>query len=169
MRRDEAGTLIRRFRVTNRARLLLCGAVVFSGLFPACAGAEQPPMESSCLVLAKGADGTVRAEPLGSLHVLASTSRAGKFELPPDAPASPTGILCGRSSLIPGPNDYKVLLAGLSLGISRNDEPNGRVGVLEMVSGKLQFRMIDGILTEEEMKVLQRRLEALQRQVDNPT
>jgi hypothetical protein len=155
--------------MTIQARVLLCLLVVPPWLPPRYVDAEDLPSESSCLVIARNAGGTVHSVPLSSLHVLESTSHAGKFALPPDAPAGPTGLLCGRSSLIPAPNDYKVLLAGLTLGISKNDEPNARLGVLELVSGKLQFRMIDGVLTVEEMKMLQPRLDALQLKVDNPT
>jgi hypothetical protein len=75
--------------------------------------------------------------------------------------------MCGRSSLIPAPNDYKVLLAGLTLGIARNDEADARLGVLEQVDGKLQFRMIVGVLTAAEMTALQPRLNALQLKIDN--
>ncbi len=148
-------------------RLTLLGAVTCAWLLPIPLIAEELPTESSCLVMTRTGDGTSHAVPLSSLHVLQATSHDGKFTLPPDAPAAPTGLLCGRSSLIPAQNDYKVLLAGLTLGIARNDLPDARIGVLELVSGKLQFRMIDGKLTVEEMKILQPRLDTLQRKIDD--
>jgi hypothetical protein len=44
--------------------------------------------------------------------------------------------------------------------------PDGRLGVHEMVSGKLQFRMIDGILTKTEMNQIQQNLNTEQKLFD---
>jgi len=125
------------------------------------------PTESSCGVFVRGEDGKTNLVVLPSLHVLASTTQEGAFKLPIDAPAKVAGMMCGRSSLIPAPNDYKLLQAGFTLAIVRNDESEARTGVLEIVSGRLQFRMIDGVMTKEETNALQPRLNEMQQKIDH--
>lgn len=66
--------------------------------------------------------------------------------MPSDAPEGVVALQCFRQKLALGPNDYKPLLAGYTLGIVTDD----RVGVLEVVDGRLQFRMVAGALTAEE-------------------
>ena len=129
--------------------------------------AEDLATESACGVMVRGDDGKTNIIVLPSLHVLASTAQEGAFKLPTDAPANVMGMMCGRSSLIPAPNDYKLLQAGFTLAIVRNDESKSRAGVLELVSGRLQFRMIDGVMSKEETNALQPRLNEMQLRVDH--
>ena len=108
--------------------------------------------------------GKIQMQVLPYLHVLAQANVEGSFVLPASAPANTTSIECGRLSLVPAPGDYKVLLAGFVLSIV---SPDGRAGNLEMVKGKLQFRMIDGKMTNSEEKDVMLFLNEAQRLVDH--
>jgi hypothetical protein len=130
--------------------------------------AKDVTAESSCLAIAENSAGETKTVELPSLHVLDQTSKPEVFTLPADAPSQTRLIMCGRASIVPAPNDYKVLAAGFPLGIATNDEKPSRAGVLEMVKGQVQFRMLDGIMTHAEMKLLQSRLNAFQLVIDNP-
>jgi hypothetical protein len=58
---------------------------------------------------------------------------------------SATGIACSRVDIVPSPHDYKVLRKGLTLYV--NDVGVGhprRSAVLEIVTGRLQYRLVDG-------------------------
>jgi hypothetical protein len=130
---------------------------------------------ASALLLASGALGTAHAGRLGnsplekcgviasvngketsvvlpSLHVLESTSRPGPFVLPADAPQHVSAIQCGRRSIIPAENDYKVLKAGFPFFIVA---PDGRVVVLELSDGRLQASTQDGEFTPVEIGEIQ--------------
>ena len=76
-------------------------------------------------------------------------------------------VVCARWDIVPLPNDYKLLLSGYPLYITDAGEGHPkRTGVLEMVDGRIQFRINEGeALTDELNARLQKRLDALQNAV----
>jgi hypothetical protein len=111
-----------------------------------------PVSEEKCAVLAKGADGEMAIVLLASLRVKKLTAGAGPFVLPSDAPANVEAIQCGRQSLVPAPNDYKVLLAGLPFFIV---DPQEREAVMELSEGRLQYSTVSGEFTDDEIVGIQ--------------
>jgi hypothetical protein len=104
-------------------------------------------------------EGKAIAVVLPSLHVIETTA-AGAFVLPKDAPAGVSAVRCGRPSLVPEKNDFKVLQGGFVLFIvSFHDE---RVAVLEIVGGRLQYRAVKGELTSDEIPRIKEFLSASQ-------
>ena len=112
--------------------------------------APQLPFER-CGVVHEPARGSVATKVVESIHVLDLPADAD-FKLPEDAPANVKAVQCGRDSIVPSRNDYKVLLAGFPLSIVARD---GRVAVLEASNGKLRLRSLEGKLTEAENAQLQ--------------
>lgn len=101
-------------------------------------------LNETCFTIGETPDKKYRDAPTGG--VIAATEHDPTFAVPAIANGDkPVSILCNRADLIPAPNDYKVLAAGLTLSI--HDEGIGhpsRILVLEMVNGRLQLRMLDG-------------------------
>ncbi len=115
-------------------------------------------------ILSKPVDGTPRYFIGGDLQVIPATEKSAK--LVADAPdgATVTSVLCGRSTIVPSPNDYKVLLGGYTLYIL--DTGTGhlqREGVLEIKNGQLSFSLSKGEpLTPELAVKVNARLNAMQ-------
>lgn len=65
-------------------------------------------------------------------------------------------VMCQRNDLMPKANDFKVLVAGFPLIISGGD---GRIAVLEIDSGKVQFRTLQGGFTNVEIPIVQNYLD----------
>src|SRR5690348_9264426 len=107
------------------------------------------PLEK-CGVIAN-VNGKERSVVLPSLHVLQATAKLGPFVLPADAPQHVLAIQCGRRSLIPAENDYKVLQAGFPLYIVSH----GRMLVMEVSDGQLQIRTVAGRLSSDEIPLIQ--------------
>jgi len=77
---------------------------------------------------------------------------------PAGAAAVVHGHIDGRSDGVISPNDASPLRSNLPNGVVSE----GRVGVTEVVSGRLQFRMLDGRMTRREVRGLQRSLDRQQ-------
>jgi hypothetical protein len=75
------------------------------------------------------------------LHVLRDTALGGDFN--PGFAESVAGILCSRSSIVPGAHDDEVVWLGLPLHIAQAGSP-GRLAVLEIDRGRYRFRVIEG-------------------------
>ena len=110
---------------------------------------ETLPVTEQCAVLFENSSGLVEHKLLASLHVSDLADRSN-FSLPADAPLKVQAIQCGRTSLVPLTYDYKVLAAGFPLAIVSG----GRVGVLEALGGRVRFNMLDGEMTESEVKLV---------------
>jgi RHS repeat-associated protein len=91
-----------------------------------------------------------------------STSRTdtASATIPAGAEAVIHGHIDGRSDGVISPADA----APLKHGLPNEVVSEGRVGVTEIVSGRLQFRMLDGRMTQREARELQRSLDRQQRQ-----
>ena len=114
-------------------------------------------------MLARSSDGSLQRGEMPSLHVLSATTGASAFTLPKDAPAKTEAIMCLRSTLIPAPDDFKVVLAGFPFFIGTLGEPaKRRMLALEISDGRLQGRMVQGQLTARESEQLQERLNQMQ-------
>jgi hypothetical protein len=137
-------------------------------LFASIAVAGEPERETSTPekygVMSK-VNGEERLEALPSLHVINATA-AGAFVLPKDAQPQVSAISCGRFSLIPEKNDFKVLLAGIPLYIVA---PDDRIAALELSNGRLQFRAIKGEFSSEEMPLIREYLIANQEAFYKPS
>ena len=84
-----------------------------------------------CGVVYEAARGSIATKVIPSMHV-ADLADDASFEMPVDVPANVKAVQCGRDSIVPLPNDYKVLAAGFPLSIVARD---GRVAVLEATDG----------------------------------
>ena len=94
--------------------------------------------------------------------ITGSTSRTdtASAKIPADAEAVIHGHIDGRSDGVISPADAAPLRQGLPNGVVSE----GRVGVTEIISGRLQFRMLDGRMTQHESHELQKSLDRQQRQ-----
>lgn len=94
--------------------------------------------------------------------ITGSTSRTdtASAKIPLDAEAVIHGHIDGRSDGVISPADAAPLRQGLPNGVVSE----GRVGVTEIISGRLQFRMLDGRMTQHESSELQKSLDRQQRQ-----
>jgi hypothetical protein len=110
-------------------------------------GAGDIPATEKCAVLFEDSAGKMHSQLLPSLYVM-SLAPDAKFSLPADAPSNVKAIQCGRPSLAPLAADLKVISAGYPIGIVSG----GRVGVLSLPEGRLRFNMLDGEMTEAEIK-----------------
>jgi len=126
-------------------------------LYGAASAAER------CSVIYETSDGSLKHMVLPSLSV-EGLARDEPFRLPNDSPPNVKSVMCGRDSLVPGLNDYKVLRAKLTMGVVADT----RVAVLEMVNGQLRFRVIDGKMSPQEMERTQAVLNAGQASFDAP-
>ncbi len=79
--------------------------------------------------------------------------------VPTDAVAVIHGHIDGQSHGLVSPGDAGTLTQGLPNGVVSE----GRVGVTEIVNGRLQFRMLKGRMTKDESRGLQRSLNRQQR------
>jgi len=121
--------------------------------------------EEKCFALVTAShDPTDKPITIPIASVIASTENHSKFE--PDLPADDkaSAITCVREDILPAPNDYKVLLAGLPLYIA--DKGSGhpeRMGALEVSGGQLRFRTIQGpTLGPDLAERVGKRIDALQ-------
>jgi hypothetical protein len=87
----------------------------------------------------------------------------GAFSIKRAAEGRPVSVVCGRESLVPAPNDYKVLLAGYTLMIDDTGTGHPKsLGELEVVGGQLRFRMIDGAMSDAMKARIGARVDELQ-------
>jgi hypothetical protein len=137
----------------KRAKVLVLAAMLSSSALASVATDASKPEATKtltrpperCGVLYKGEDGELASVLLPSLAVL-TLQDDEVFALPKDAPAQVQVVQCGRNSIVPQRNDYKVLAAGLPFSIVSG----GRVGVLVVTDGHLQFQMLEGEMTPAE-------------------
>jgi hypothetical protein len=101
-------------------------------------------LTETCFTIGETADKKYRNAPTGG--VIAATEHDPTFAVPAIASGDkPVSLMCSRADIIPTPNDYKVLAAGLTLFIHDNGVGHPpRTLVLEMVNGQLRIRMLDG-------------------------
>ncbi|MCW0216718.1 MAG: RHS repeat-associated core domain-containing protein, partial [Prosthecobacter sp.] len=99
---------------------------------------------------------------LASDATTARTARTDSAEatIPKGAEAVIHGHINGRTDGVISPADAAPLKHGLPNGVVSE----GRVGVTEIVGGRLQFRMLDGRMTQREAKELQKSLDRQQLQ-----
>ena len=131
---------------------LLCISVAGAAL-------ADEPTETSCSIISRESNGALKTTPMEALKVMEQTAKDGAFTLPRGAPKDVQAILCKRSTIMPAPQDYKVLQAGYTLYIT--DELN-RVAALGLVDGSVQMNMLDGAMTEVEQSQIRPRLNELQ-------
>jgi len=96
----------------------------------------------------------------GSTTRATARTNTASAKVPEGAEAVIHGHIDGRSDGVISPADAAPLRHGLANGVVSED----RVGVTEVVSGRLQFRMLDGRMTQREARELQKSLDKQQRQ-----
>jgi hypothetical protein len=96
---------------------------------------------------------------VANLHVLAQAAMPGPFSA--DIPAG-ASIICGRSSIVPAENDWKVPAAGYTLYLANGDEPNERIGALDIAGGSFRYRLVHGSWAVEEQNEVEARVQAFQ-------
>ena len=114
-----------------------------------------PPVEK-CAVSYLDGKGNTELKLIPTLHIAGVDART--FRVPDVSEGKINGLMCGRESLIPDPSDWVVVRAGLPFFISAGD----RILVLEIVDGRLQARMMKGVMLEEEQTPMQSRIDELQ-------
>ena len=68
-------------------------------------------------------------------------------------------VICIRSNIVPGPQDWKVGASGRILYLAEQiDGKVGRLAELDYVHGKFGFFLLEGTLTGDEASTLDRRL-----------
>lgn len=79
-----------------------------------------------------------------------------------------SAVMCLRNSIIPSPNDYRLMVSRINLFIADKGEGHPkRRGELVVKAGKLEFNMNEGgSLTEAENAKLQKRLQGMQSAYD---
>ena len=87
-----------------------------------------------------------------------STTDTASAVVPPGAVAVLHGHIDGQSDGVIGPGDAGPLKVGLPNGVVSE----GRVGVTEIVGGRLQFRMLEGRMTAREVREQQKNLDKQQ-------
>ncbi len=100
----------------------------------------------------------------GATHVISITETAEKYPALAEPGFKAEALACTRQDIVPSPNDYKVLAAGLSLNIL--DKGAGhpeRSGTLELVDGKARFNVKGAPLTDDLPVRVNARLEAFQK------
>jgi hypothetical protein len=129
---------------------------------PAAAAAPAPAVAAAptekCGLLLDTPDGTGKFEERTDLDPISQTGPGKSFFV--DAPLE-AGVMCGRSSVLPLPYDIQVAMTGHAFYII--EKPSNRVGVLEIIDGLCQYRLLTGDLTANERTQLQPRLEEMQR------
>lgn len=121
--------------------------VAAAALLAASAAHAQTPTQDACGALSVAADGT--------LILAASPGYTLLTAIPPLAP--PPGasgfaaILCDRTSIMIGPNDYRVLT---DLHVPLYIRNSGRVAMLEFVNNELRVRFQSGAPSAEEREAL---------------
>jgi hypothetical protein len=103
--------------------------------------------------------GTVRTIEALDLHVLRDTAQTGRFLWEP--PQGIVSIMCSRNSIIPAAHDDEVIWLGMPFHIAEMGNP-GRLGVLEIDSGRYRFRMLEGRIRPEEQPAIDARLAEFQ-------
>ena len=113
--------------------------------------AGSPPVVEKCGVITE-VDGKSDSALLEGFRVSDLTVTDAPFKLPENAPDHVTVVECGRNSIVPEKNDYKVLLAGYVFAIVA---PDGRVLFLEIENGLLMVSVKEGKFTPEEIPKIQ--------------
>jgi hypothetical protein len=147
-----------RFTALSLAAL---GGLALASAAPA-AGSPRPLRELRCDLMETQSGGRMTTIEAPDLHVLQQTAAAGRFS--PEIPEGTSGILCGRSSILPAAHDDEVLILGVPLFIAETGS-GGRLGVLEIDQGRYRFRMLEGRLTADEQTAINGRLDEFQRRI----
>jgi hypothetical protein len=137
--------------------LILAAAIAGLALSPA-ALAQETLTESSCHIVTNDGANPV---PLIGVSILNQTAAPGAFSLNMPDDMAVDGLLCFRSSAIPGPNDWEVVTAGYPLYITERRESGRDVTtLLEISDSQFRIRIIDGALSAEDRNRAAQRLES---------
>ena len=139
-------------------RIVVVCLLFFATVSVANEGDGVSPILEKCGVIHK-IEGKETVVALPSLHVIAATADSA-FVLPKDAPSHVSAIQCGRLSLVPAKNDFKVLQAGFLFILVA---PDDRIAVMELSNGQLQYRTIKGVFASDEIPQIQEFLNANQK------
>ncbi|MEI9929600.1 MAG: hypothetical protein WDM89_03280 [Rhizomicrobium sp.] len=96
-------------------------------------------------------------------QVIEATEKADKFSVGAPEGASTVGITCARDSIVPAPNDYKVLATGYKLTIFER-RPGTREGEFSYANGRVTFALKKGDpLTASDQAAIDARLAVFQK------
>jgi hypothetical protein len=107
--------------------------------------------DEKCSVIHEDSKGELQNTMVPTLKVIELTNTEKEFKLPQLNLNKITSVMCGRITILPLENDYKVPLAGYVFYITDSE----RVLVIEISNGKLQLRMVSGEFTEKEIPIIQ--------------
>jgi hypothetical protein len=150
----------RSHRATLAPPALIALALLAAG--PAALAAEPGELsETRCGWQIEQADGSYRTQMTPDLRVLEQAALPGAFA--PDVPANARAVNCGRTSIVMAEHDDEVIMLGFPLIITEAiASPDRRIGVLEIVGGRYQFRMLQGAFTEAEERAINDRINVFQ-------
>lgn len=124
--------------------------------------AQDPPVteiECSYVTAPDGQPGDVVND--ANLKVLVQTAAPGQYRS-----GLPAGveIACVRSSIVPAPNDWEVIMDGHPFYIVEQLPSGGydRIGVIEFTDGRFRYRLVRGQLNAEEARRVDRRVNEFQ-------
>ena len=102
-------------------------------------------------------NGTRKFVATPDLHILGYDDRIQLVRFESDPGSHVKAVLCNRSSVIPGKNDYQVILAQVPLYLKSTRQ----AAVLEFSQSKYQLRLLQGDpFTTDEQRMLEERLNA---------
>lgn len=117
-----------------------------------------------CGVLAK-VDGDYETRVLPGFSVIESTAGAREFALPADTPPNVVAVQCGRDSVVPRNNDYKVLGAGYPFIIIV--EQGDRMLTMEFThEKKLHVNVTRGAVSADEQAQIDAAVARAQKKID---
>jgi len=114
--------------------------------------------ETSCHIVTNDGENPM---PLFGVSVLAQAAEPGMFGLNLPDDMGVDGLLCFRSSAVPGPDDWEVVMAGFPLYITqRRSGQRDTTTLLEITDSQFQIRIIDGSLSASDRNLAAQRLES---------
>jgi hypothetical protein len=118
-------------------------------------------------ILAQRVDGATKYFVGGGVQVIAPTETADKLVVTAPSKGDVVSVACTRDDLVPAPNDYKVLLAGYGLYITRRGDQMS--GELKVKDGKIAFAIKNGAAPDRDTQQrIDARLAAFQAALAKP-
>lgn len=102
--------------------------------------------------------GDTPMEPVADYDLLGMSEEPGLVAAP-EMPEGTNALMCDRDTIVPGADDYEVLLHGVPLLIRSGPEDAARVVALDIAENQFRVRIMQGELSEDERAQAVARLE----------
>lgn len=147
-------------------KALLLPALAGLALTGSPAVAQEMIAELSCHAVSP--DGSERTLLIGR-PLLDRTAADGQFHLNRPGNMEIGSILCVRTTPVPAPHDYEILLDGFPLYISSGEGDDHTLTLLEIADHQFRIRIIEGSLSTAERALAAERLEQYTAMVNSGT